>query len=213
MASDSTLVSGPGSWPTWLALLLVAFAGLCAPWQARAQRAPNETDVEAAYLVNFLRYTQWPERSFESPTSPMVVTVVGPPSVAARVRAVAAAAGRVGGRTIEVRSAPYSRGSLAAPLQSGRDRELLAQMRASHLVYFHSSSAALHPKALADLWGQPVLTVSNAPGFTAAGGMLGLFRSSGHIVFDANPVAIRNSELMVSAKVLKLARTTARTPG
>lgn len=193
-------------------MLVLATASLCAPWQLRAQRLPSETDVEAAYLVNFLRYTQWPERSFESPDSPLVLTVVGTSAVAARVQAVAAAAGKVGGRRIEVRSLPYSRGSLQAPLSSERDREMLVQMRASHLVYFHSSSAALHPKALADLWGQPVLTVSNAPGFASAGGMIGLFRSSGHIVFDANPVAIRNSGLLVSAKVLKLARATARMP-
>ena len=86
-------------------------------------------------------------------------------------------------------------------------------MRASHLVYFHGASAELHPKALADLWGQPVLTVSNSPGFTSAGGMIGLFRSGRNIVFDANPVAIRNSGLQVSAKVLKLARATARNSG
>jgi hypothetical protein len=200
------------AWSGWVALLVLVAASLCVPGQVRAQRPASEADVEAAYLINFLRYTQWPQRSFESPDSPLVLTVVGPASVAARVQAVAAAAGKVGGRRVEVRSLPYSRGSLAAPLQSERDREMLLQMRASHLVYFHSSSAALHPKALADLWGQPVLTVSNAPGFASEGGMIGLFRSSGHVVFDANPVAIRNSGLLVSAKVLKLARTTARMP-
>ena len=200
------------TWPAWAATLLVAVAAWCAPMPARAQGMPKEIDVEAAYLVNFLRYTQWPERSFQSQDSPLVVTVIGTDSVAARVRAVAAAAGRVGGRRIEVRSLPFSRGSLDAPLRSERDREILLQMRASHLVYFHGASAELHPKVLADLWGQPVLTVSNSPGFTSAGGMIGLFRSGRNIVFDANPVAIRNSGLQVSAKVLKLARATARTP-
>jgi hypothetical protein len=44
------------------------------------------------------------------------------------------------------------------------------------------------------------------PGFTQSGGMIGLVRRSDSIVFEANPVAIRNSRLMLSAKVLKLAR-------
>ncbi len=53
-----------------------------------------------------------------------------------------------------------------------------------------------------------MLTVSDVPGFAQSGGMLGLVRRSGSIVFEANPVAIRNSRLMLSAKVLKLARIT-----
>lgn len=186
---------------------MVGLLGL--PGFAHADRLP-ETDVEAAYLVNFLRYTQWPERSFESPDSPLVISVIGPKSVSDRVRDVARAAGRIGNRTIEVRSIPFQRGSVDAPLQSERDRQSLALIRGSHLVFFHIDAGPLHPQALSDLWGHPVLTVSNAPGFADAGGMLGLFRSSGHIVFEANPGAIRNSGLLVSAKVLKLARVAAR---
>lgn len=193
-----------------LARLLLCVVGLFGlPGLAHAQRLA-EADVEAAYLVNFLRYTQWPERSFATAASPYVISVIGPQAVADRVREVAFAAGRIGGRSIEVHSIPFQRGSVEAPLQSERDRQLLAKIRGSHLVFFHSDASPLHPQALADLWGQPVLTVSNAPGFTDAGGMLGLFRSSGHIVFEANPGSIRNSGLLVSAKVLKLARVAAR---
>jgi hypothetical protein len=35
--------------------------------------------------------------------------------------------------------------------------------------------------------------------------MLGLVQSRAHLAFEANPAAIRNAGLMVSAKVLKLA--------
>ena len=193
-----------------LAGLLLCVVGLFGlPGMAQADR-PSETDVEAAYLVNFLRYTQWPEGSFESPGSPLVISVIGPKAVADRIRDVAFAAGRIDGRATEVRSIPFQRGSVDAPLQSERDRQTLALVRGSHLVFFHSDAGAVHPQAISDLWGRPVLTVSNAPGFTAAGGMLGLFRSSGHIVFEANAGAIRNSGLRVSAKVLKLARVAAR---
>ena len=52
----------------------------------------------------------------------------------------------------------------------------------------------------------PVLTVSDVPGFAAQGGMLGLVRSGRHMAFEANPDAIRNGGVSLSAKVLKLAR-------
>lgn len=191
-----------------LSALVLAASALAVVNVASAQdtRAPSATDVEAAYLVNFLRYTQWPARTLEGPGAPYVITVVGPATVAERVRAVAAAAGPVEGRPIEVRRLAWQRGSQEAPLDSERDREAAEQLRSSHLVFFHVEAGRPHARVLADLWGQPVLTVGNARGFTDRGGMLGLVRRGSSIVFEANPGAIRNANLTVSAKVLKLAR-------
>lgn len=209
MVFESARVATGRRWRLLAAFWLCLFGSFGLPAPACAERLP-ETDVEAAYLVNFLRYTQWPQRSFEAAESPFVISVIGPKPVADRVRAVAFAAGTIGGRAIEVHSISFQRGSLDAPFQSEQDRQSLARIRASHLVFFHSDAGPLHPQAMSDLWGYSILTVSNSPGFTNSGGMLGLFRSSGHIVFEANPGAIRNSGLVVSAKVLKLARVASR---
>jgi hypothetical protein len=183
--------------------LLLAWSGVARAQESVGARA---VDVEAAYLVNFLRYTQWPAERTPARGAPLVITVVGDPAVADRVRAVAAAAGAVEGHPIEVRNLPWARGSLAIPLDSDRDRDVTRQMRESHLLYFSDSAAYLHPRVLADLYGHPVLTVGNAEGFARRGGMLGLLRRRGNIVFEANPGAIRSAGLVVSAKVLKLAR-------
>ena len=189
-----------------LALLLLMPAAI--PARAYpAPAAPGEVEVEAAYLVNFLRYTQWPAATFGTPNAPYVVTVVGSERVVASVRAVAAAAGNIEGRAIEVRWIPDARGSRAAPFDSPQDQAARAQMRASQLVFFHSSAGRVHPQVLDDLARAPVLTVSDTEGFTSDGGMLGLVRSDDRrIVFQANPGAIRGASLLVSAKVLKLAR-------
>lgn len=175
-----------------------------------ARQAPEAAEVRATFLVNFLRYTQWPAASFEAVNSPYVITVVGSASAADSVRAVAAAVGNVEGRAIEVRWLPDARGSRAAPFDSSQDLAAHAQMRASHLVFFHESAGRVHPQVLSDLAKFPVLTVSDTDGFTAGGGMLGLVRSERRIVFQANPGAIRNAGLLVSAKVLKLARAGTR---
>lgn len=190
--------------------MLCLLGSLVALPVAAQDRSLQASEVEAAYLVNFLRYTEWPGRRSASPDSPLVLTVVGPAAVAGRVRAVAAAAGPVDGHPIEVRNLVSARGSLAMPLDSERDREAAQLLRESHLVFFHDSGAPLNPRVLADLWGQPVLTVGNSRGFARQGGMLGLVRSGGRIVFEANPGAIRGSGLVVSAKVLKLARVAQR---
>jgi hypothetical protein len=198
------------------AALLCVAASSPAAWAApRLQpsagpsaRPPSEDEVSAAFLLNFLRYTDWPPRSFATADAPYVIAVVGNESVATHVRAVVAAAGRINGRPVEVRWVASARGTRAAPFDSAQDRENQSLLRRSHLVFFHSSAGNIPAQALSDLWSQPVLTVSDVPDFTRAGGMLGLVRQAGHIAFEANPVAIRNARLMLSAKVLKLARLT-----
>jgi hypothetical protein len=196
-----------------LALLLAALAPAVAATAARIDaptRGPGEMEVEAAYLVNFLRYTQWPASSFKERGSPFVVTVVGSEQAAASVRAVAAAASGIDGRAIEVRWLPQARGSREAPFDSAQDVQALEQLRSSHLVFFHRSSGRVHPQVLTDLAALPILTVSDNDDFTTQGGMLGLVRSDQRIVFQANNGAIRNAGLLVSAKVLKLARNDER---
>ena len=176
------------------------------PVPAARTRTPGEIEIEAAYLVNFLRYTQWPASSFQGPASPYVVTVVGSQQAADGVRAVANAAAGIAGRGIEVRWLPQGRGSREAPFDSPQDMEARTRLRGSHLVFFHRSSGRVHPQVLTDLAAWPVLTVSDNEDFTSQGGMLGLVRSNQRIVFQANTSAIRSAGLLVSAKVLKLAR-------
>lgn len=199
--------------PCLLLLAALQCPALLLPGLAQAQETraqPGEVEVEAAYLVNFLRYTQWPDGSFEGPRSPYVVTVVGSERAAASVRAVAAAAGNIEGRAIEVRWLPDGRGSRALPFDSQQDAQARTALRGSHLVFFHRSAGRVHPQVMSDLAKQPVLTVSDTEGFTGGGGMLGLVRVGQRIIFEANPGAIRSSGLLVSAKVLKLARVASR---
>lgn len=51
----------------------------------------------------------------------------------------------------------------------------------------------------------PVLTVSDAPGFVQAGGMIGLKLRGGRIGFDINHGAARATGLVLSSQLLKLA--------
>ena len=192
------------SWRRALALLV-----LLAALPAGAQPQLSEREVEAAYLVNFLRFTQWPARSFASPQAPFVVTVVGSAQVASTVRAVAAAAGAIDGHPIEVRSLVPPPGR---PLDLAADPEAEQAVRTSHLVFFHGSAGSVPERELARLSAVPVLTVSDIGGFTHSGGMLELSNEANHIVFEANPAAIRDAGLLLSAKVLKLARSTAGMP-
>jgi hypothetical protein len=196
--------------------VLLALAGAF-PVAAQERADPaGELQVEAAFLVNFVRYSDWPRQRFASPASPYVVTVVGPESVAATVAAVASAAGDIQGRRIEVRRVDASRVDAAradVPRGGGtaRQADAAARLRGSHMVFIHHSAGVAPDQVLRLLSGVPVLTVSDVPGFALDGGMLGLVRNGRRLVFEANPPAIQAAGIVVSAKVLKLARIAGRT--
>lgn len=172
-------------------------AGLCASRGAIASGGGDrELQVEAAFLVNFVRYTDWPPGRLGPAGAPYIVSVIGSEDDASDIAAVAAAAGPIGGRRIEVRR--------VAPASLRADASGVLQ--ASHVVFVREDSGVRCATVRRLLGGAPVLTVGDATGFAAAGGMLGLVRVQEHLAFEANPEAIHDARLLVSAKVLKLAR-------
>ncbi|HUP93249.1 MAG TPA: YfiR family protein [Solimonas sp.] len=180
----------------WLALLL----GLCSathPALAQPVDEAKAAQVKAAYLLNFLRYTQWPDSAFADPQSPYRVAVLGDGQVAVALEALARRAGPIEGRPIRVGGGPLR-------LEAGGVPEAV---RGAHLVYLGGAQGGAQlPELRRRLGKADVLLVGDATGFAAAGGMLGLALEQGRIVFDANLDAIRRSEVLVSSKVLKLAR-------
>ena len=181
------------------AVVLAALVALgpAGPAMAEPQGGDSRARVEGAFLVNFIRVTEWPRSRFAGDGAPCVLVVVGSEAVADAVREVAHAAGTVQGRRIEVRQVDGDR------MQRQRD-----VLRAAHVVFVDRSGGVAAEDAIDLLQGAPILTVGDSAGFVRAGGMLGLVVSGSRVGFVANPGAIRQGGLTVSAKVLKLARDT-----
>jgi hypothetical protein len=175
-------------------------AALACPAAAQESSSSVEAQVEAAMLVNFLRYTDWPPERAAPTDAPYVITVLGDEAMAATLARLTRLAPPVRGRRIEVQRLEFPAGADATVRAAISER-----LRRSHVVFVHDTTEPLEA-ILGDLSGQPVLTVSDRPEFAERGGMLGLRREGGRIGFEANPGAIRNARLVVSAKVLKLAR-------
>ena len=88
------------SWWRRAALLLVGVASVL-PLAAQPV-GDRELQVEAACLVNFVRYADWPRQQFTSASDPYVIAVLGSDTVVDTVAAIARAAGPIQGRRIDV---------------------------------------------------------------------------------------------------------------
>lgn len=169
-------------------------------------REVGSADLEAAFLLNFLRFTVWPEETFSDPGDPVVVTVIGADAVALDL-ALLCIDERLGSerRSVVIHNrngvAPGARGPGRPNRPTTRE-----DLRNSHIVFVGSAEARHFAWILDEVEQSPVLTVSDDPGFVSEGGMLALVIRGGRMTFDANPVRISQTGVTVSSKVLRLAR-------
>jgi hypothetical protein len=168
--------------------VVVAAALLSLPVSApRAAAQPAEQDVKAAFLYHFAQYVEWPAAAFASPSTPLVVGVLG------REDAMPAVEGALKGKA--VRGRPISVRRLSAP----------GDASGCHVVFVTSSEARAASSVLKAIGKSPVLTVGEPSGFARSGGAIGLVVRDGRVAFEINPAAAARAGLTVSSKLLRLA--------
>lgn len=165
-----------------LVLLIPALTG-------RAQDAPSEYQVKAAYLFNFLKFVEWPENAFGDPLAPMVIGVVGDDPFGNALPQV------VIGKTVQGRDV------VVRIYRAGED------LRGAHILFIGSSERKKLPAILSSLHGSAALTVADMEGFLDLGGMIQFVPENNRVRFAINVEAARRARLKMSSKLLSLAKT------
>lgn len=159
------------------ALLVVALM----PLQAQAETA-SEAQLRAAYLVNFLKYVEWPAASAGA-----TICVLGGDSLAGPL---ASYEGRqIQGREIRIRRVSQ-----------------LDQLADCQEVFVPDGDEDRFAATIRNLGRQPVLTVGENARFVEQGGGVALVRVDNRLVFDVNLPVLQRAGLKVSPQMLRLAR-------
>lgn len=163
-------------------LTLGLVAGLASAPHAQSAAA---TDLHAAFLLNFARFTTWPDDEKRGST---VICVFGDD------RLTGALALSVRGQTIEGR-----------PVQSVKiDGD--GDVTACQVLFVGKSSLGAGVPLLRAASHLPVLTVSDRTGFASTAGVVELFVEEGRMRFAINVDVARRSHLTLSSRLLGLAR-------
>jgi hypothetical protein len=181
-----------------VAIAALALALACAlplPAQVRS----DEMRVHAAYLMNFVRYSRWPE----PPTGGLVVAVLGTPDSATVLRDMTRRAGPIHGQPVTVRLLPLA--SLAPPAPEST-RALSAAAAGAHVLYVADTHRGWARAASAVASERALLTVGTGRDFLGDGGMITLYADGANVRFAVNAPAIKASRVDVSARLLVLAR-------
>ena len=171
-------------------IFLVAGAGVCAP--VGATEPANEQDVKAVFLLNFVRFVEWPDSS--DPNVPFVIGLIGDDAFRVTLQDLTARE-RVHGRAIVVRH-------LDSPDGLG-----LCQM-----VFVSGSDAKRLARAFEALRDRPILTVGESDDFLQLGGIINLAKHNHRVGIEVNRLAAERARLQISSKLLALAHIVDVTP-
>jgi hypothetical protein len=164
-------------------LSLVFLLGCVLP--ARAQQPSLEYDVKAAFVLNFVRYVEWPPADRQPP---LRICVLGENPFGDRLTAVVAGEQWQGG-PIEVHVVPDVR-----------------RAERCHLIYVPESATSRFRPAAALLADRAVLTVGEHEQFLASGGIMRLFLEDNRVRFSVNQQSADRAGLQISSRLLRLAR-------
>jgi hypothetical protein len=167
-----------------LMLLLAATTTLCA-W---GDEPSLQDKVKAAFVFNFMQFTEWPAGTFESADSPIVVGFVGESAMADAFRS-AAMSKTVNGRAVLVKQ-----------IRSTGDAS------GCEVIVIPGAGGVDHLNKLGSAASGAVLTIGDAEGFSEAGGVMQFYLEDGKERFEVNTAAAERAHLQISSKLLKLAR-------
>jgi hypothetical protein len=167
------------------------------PAIAAAQSSQSsEYQVKAALLLNFAKFVEWPDGSFDDPRAPIVFGIIGDDhGLAFRLRRIASGE-KIQGRNVVIRVARFS-----------------DDLRRCQVLFVGTSERRHTAQVLAGLQSAGVLTVSDIDGFADAGGVVEIFMEQRRARFAVNLDAAMLSKLRVSAKLLALAHVVNSQPG
>jgi hypothetical protein len=149
---------------------------------------PDEYEVKVAFIYNFAKFVEWPPKTFEGSSSPIVIGIVGRDPFNSTIDA--AVKGRhVNGRPFAVKRLKWG-----------------SEMKNCHIL-FVSSSEKDKVKELPDLLkGAPVLTVGETTGFAKCGGIINFVMENDSVRFEINVETAKRAHLTISSRLLSLAK-------
>jgi hypothetical protein len=174
----------------WATLALAAIVLLPASMSSSAELSrAAEYELKAAFLYNFIKFTEWPAEEMANKSEPFVIAVLGKDPFGAALD-----------KTIEGEAFHQK------PIIVRRFSRMDESVVNSQALFISASEESHLQSILRLLDGQPVLTVSEIENFAQRGGTIQLKKESNKIVFEINIDATKRAGLAMNAQLLKLAR-------
>jgi len=169
----------------WLILFasLLSFGAL-APSQNETSK---EYQVKAVFLYNFTQFIEWPPDAFAQPDAPLVIGILGPDPF-----------GKYLDETVQGEKIN------GHPLVVQRFHTL-SEIGQCQILFINTDEKSQWKQIFEYAKAQHVLTVGDVTNFSKQGGMIRFFPEENKIRIRINLTSVKNADLKVSSKLLRLA--------
>ena len=164
----------------WLLLLTLLVSQV--PVVSFADNA-SEYTIKAGFIYNFAKFTQWPDSADE-----LKVCIYGKDPFGTNID-------KLNGKQIKGRTIRIIR------------TQLIEEVKSCHIAFLNIIPPERHlfERALKEIRGNHVLTISDAANVIDFGVMIGLRINNDRVAFEVNNTIAQASNLEISAKLLRLA--------
>ena len=170
-----------------LGLLCFALLVSGVPQPARAQTAPDEYQVKAAFLFHFAQFLVWPSSALNAGDSSVSLCILDDEPHRQEIQST------IEGKPIGVRV--FHVRPISQP----------QEFQGCNILFLSRDEARRQSATLKSLRGMPVLTVGETANFLSDGGMIRFHLEAGKVRFSINLAATESSHLQVSSRLLLLA--------
>jgi hypothetical protein len=171
-----------------LVILLSAWSALVTTPQPIRAGTPSEYDIKAAFLYNFAKFVDWPDKAFANSGSPVVIGVLGDDPFGDALDQITRGK-TANGRRVEIKHFDKARDCVNC-----------------HILFVSSSEKRRLAKIFDAIGDASVLTVGDVPRFAEDGGVVNLTMDKNRVNIEVNVQAARRAHLKISSKLLNLAK-------
>jgi hypothetical protein len=155
---------------------------------------PSPAEIRAAFVFNFVKFTEWPMQAYTDAGSPLTTCFLGADDVRAAFRSISIGKA-LNGRFLEDRAVKSA-----------------ADMRNCQVLYVDSPRSPVVIEVLKNARQHDALAIGTSDDFLACGGMLRLQIENNRMRFDVNVGAVGRTKIKLSSKLLALARSVVDLP-
>ena len=175
-------------------LMAIAWGLLAIPSAIAQSQKPTDYQVKAAYLYNFGRFVEWPEKGTTAQRDAFTICVLGEDPF---------------GRGLDATLAGEAMGNQRVVARRISSPQMAVDCQ---ILFISSSEANRLNKIIEALDKNAVLTVSDIPQFSQRQGMIQFVLKENRIRFEVNLTATQRAGLTLSSELLKVATVVRKSP-
>lgn len=178
---------------TFFFLWVLLLSGTKPDGQVLARPTLTQYDLEAAYLLRFMDFVEWPAAAFKGGKAPFVIGILGNDPFEGALD------GLVQGRSYQGRAIRVQR-------FGDYDPNDLVALQDCEILFVADSERGRVAQILRQLGRSPVLTVSEIDKFPLYGGVIRFDLDGKKVRLSLNPKAAKKAKLRVGARLLQVCR-------